>query len=58
MYYHQSQQILLALSVNATCFGPVDYHQALKYTILKTRVKTHVDILKFARSCIFFYLCY
>ena len=25
--------------MNATCFGPVDHYQALKYAILKTQVK-------------------
>lgn len=36
--------------MDATCFGRLDHPEALKYMALKTQVKIHEDILKFARS--------
>ena len=49
-YYHQPQQILLVLLMDATCFGRVEHPEALKYITLNTRVQMHRYILKFARS--------
>ena len=51
MCCRHSQQILLLLSIHATCFGSIDHPQEYKYMILKLKIKCIYYILNFMSVC-------